>query len=147
MAELSRGRVARARGALRSIGRLPRAFAILTLLVAVFGSLNALEGDWIAALILMPPALLLAFVSLRVKAWIEADALIIRSYWRTQRIPLSRIRSVMPMPYEGWWVMQGPSIGLYHLAIGVSDYPETVCLVRSMRRIVEEISQITGADR
>jgi hypothetical protein len=121
---------------LRRIGRLPRWFATVQLLlleaVAIpaylhFGSL------WYLAVITFPVVVLV--LALRVRARLRGDVLLVTGFLRNYAFPLDRVETFVRMPYQGIWSGGAPAdwLGLWQIDVEAVHYskshslPVTMC--------------------
>ncbi|MFC4139470.1 MULTISPECIES: hypothetical protein [unclassified Microbacterium] len=80
---------------------MPRSLAIIFFALAVFFSAGVIHSNLIAVPLFLVPAMLLLVTSCRVKAGIQDDSLVIRSYWTTRRFPLRDLDLVAESVYGG----------------------------------------------
>lgn len=144
--------------ALKPVGRIPRSLTVALFLVSIFlGLVNWANGNPTLGVVCASVCLALLVMSLRLKAYATGDSFILRSYFRTHRIPFERIESFSNMPYSGMWNKSAPAdgwadAGLRMLEITYvsgrgASFPATMMSRKNCARAVEVLDRRMEEDR
>jgi hypothetical protein len=121
---------------LRAIGRLPRWFASVQLVlfeaVLIPAYLHFEDGLYLFVILLPVMVFVLA---LRVGARLEGDALMVRGFFRNYAFQLERVETFVRLPYQGIWSGGAPAhwLGLWQIDVEGVHYswsrslPATMC--------------------
>ena len=143
---------------LRKIGFVPRVLGTgFFVLAAASGWVMAQTGlPWAAQAIAVIAGLTTVAASLRVRAWLAGDVLVVRSYFQTLEIQLIDT-DFGPEPYEGWWNgfegVGGWLNGNLYMIDADSETRRTpplgasVCFRKTCERVVEGLNDRAEAAR
>lgn len=135
---------------LRLIGRLPRWIAVtqMVLLEAVIVPAYLANDNW---WYIVPAAIPVAVVALalRIRARVEGDGLVVRSFLRNYTFQFARVEMFARMPYQGIWSGGGPAgwLGLNQIDVEGVHYswskslPATMCSRATAERIESALNR------